>query len=232
MASRSDVLGGTDDMRKLDTLQKIRSGGIVVTLQGHDPDVAFKTALACIEGGITCLEIAMTTPCALDLIESLGHEEGVTIGAGTVLDTPSATACIRMGARFLVSPTVIPDVIHAGTQAGVVSVPGATTPTEILMALRSGADIVKIFPACALGPRYIESLSAPFPQAVFMPSGSMPLNDLSTWFIDGVTAVGIDTPITAGATSRNYAMVKARARAFATASQAVKRTGDLIRLRG
>lgn len=118
MASRRDAVEGTNDMRKLDTLQKIRSGGIVVTLQGHNPDVAFKTALACIEGGITCLEIAMTTPCALDLIESLGHEKGVTVGAGTVLDTPSATACIRMGARFLVSPTVIPDVICAGTQAG------------------------------------------------------------------------------------------------------------------
>lgn len=80
MASRSDVLGRTDNMSNLDTLQKIRSAGIVVVLRDNDPDVAFKTAMACTEGGLTCLEITMTTPCALDLIEPLGSEEGVIFG--------------------------------------------------------------------------------------------------------------------------------------------------------
>ena len=134
-------------MNKLDVLNRIATSRIVAIIREDDPDVAFKAAMACIEGGISCLEIALTTPCGLDVVESLAKMNEVTVGAGTVLDPETAKAAIQVGAAFLLSPAVDPAVIRMCSQYGVVSVPGAFSPTEVVTALGAGADIIKIFPA-------------------------------------------------------------------------------------
>jgi 2-dehydro-3-deoxyphosphogluconate aldolase/(4S)-4-hydroxy-2-oxoglutarate aldolase len=98
-------------MRKSDVLDSIRASKIVAIIREEHPDVAFRAAMACVEGGISCLEIALTTPCGLDVVESLVKVGNVTVGAGTVLDAETAKASIQAGASFLLSPAVDPAVI-------------------------------------------------------------------------------------------------------------------------
>jgi 2-dehydro-3-deoxyphosphogluconate aldolase/(4S)-4-hydroxy-2-oxoglutarate aldolase len=110
-------------------------------------------------------------------------------------------------------------MIQASSRYGVVSVPGAFTATETLTALQAGADIVKIFPAKTVGPAYIESLSAPLPQALFMPSGGVSPDNLDRWFVRGVVAVGIGGNLTADASTGDYASVRRKARQLVISAQ-------------
>jgi 2-dehydro-3-deoxyphosphogluconate aldolase/(4S)-4-hydroxy-2-oxoglutarate aldolase len=206
-------------MDKALTLEAIRSSKIVAIIRANDPDVALKSAMACVDGGITCLEIALTTPRGLDVIKDLARIDGLTLGAGTVLDAETAVSAIHAGASFLLSPAVAPGMIQAASRYGAVSVPGAFTATETLTALQAGADIVKIFPARTVGPDYIQSLASPFPQAVFMPSGGVSPDNLDRWFVRGVIAVGVGGSLTAGASTGDYAAVRGKARQLVHAAQ-------------
>lgn len=200
-------------MNKLDVLHQIGSSKIIAVVQEDNADTAFKAAMACIEGGIRCLEIALTTPCGLDVIEELTKVDDVIVGAGTVLDAETAKAAIQVGASFLLSPAVDAAMIRMCSKYGVVSVPGAFTPTEVVTALDAGADIVKIFPAQTLGPQYLESLSAPFPKALFLPSGGVTVENLEQWTVSkGVFAVGVGASLTAGAQAGDYGAITHRAR--------------------
>lgn len=201
-------------MNKLDVLRRIGSSRIVAIIREDDPDVAFNAAMACVEGGILCLEIALTTPSGLDVIERLAKVSDLTVGAGTVLDSETAKAAIQVGASFLLSPAVDPAVIRMCSQYGVVSVPGAFSPTEVVTALACGADIVKIFPASTLGPGHIKSIAAPLPQALFLPSGGVTVDNFHNWFVKGVLAVGVGGYLTSTAASGDYAAITAKAREF------------------
>jgi len=126
------------------------------------------------KGGLSCIEITMTTPGALRAIEEAsGKLEGVLMGAGTVLDGPTARQAILAGAQFLVTPTVKPDVIEMAHRYGVVMIAGAMTPTEILTAWELGADMVKVFPADVLGPGYLKAVHGPLPQIPLVPTGGI-----------------------------------------------------------
>lgn len=201
-------------MNKLDVLNRIATSRIVAIIREDDPDVAFKAAMACIEGGISCLEIALTTPCGLDVVESLAKMNEVTVGAGTVLDPETAKAAIQVGAAFLLSPAVDPAVIRMCSQYGVVSVPRAFSPTEVVTALGAGADIIKIFPANTLGPSHIQSMGAPLPQALFLPSGGVTVENFNDWFVKGVLAVGVGGYLTSTAAGGDYASVTTKAQKF------------------
>lgn len=201
-------------MNKLDVLNRIATSRIVAIIREDDPDVAFKAAMACIEGGISCLEIALTPPCGLDVVESLAKMNEVTVGAGTVLDPETAKAAIQVGAAFLLSPAVDPAVIRMCSQYGVVSVPGAFSPTEVVTALGAGADIIKIFPANTLGPSHIQSMGAPLPQALFLPSGGVTVENFNDWFVKGVLAVGVGGYLTSTAAGGDYASVTTKAQKF------------------
>ena len=201
-------------MNKLDVLNRIATSRIVAIIREDDPDVAFKAAMACIEGGISCLEIALTTHCGLDVVESLAKMNEVTVGAGTVLDPETAKAAIQVGAAFLLSPAVDPAVIRMCSQYGVVSVPGAFSPTEVVTALGAGADIIKIFPANTLGPSHIQSMGAPLPQALFLPSGGVTVENFNDWFVKGVLAVGVGGYLTSTAAGGDYASVTTKAQKF------------------
>ena len=208
-----------NSMNKTVTLEAIRSSRIVAIIRENEPDIALNAAMACFEEGITCIEIALTTPRALHVVERLAKVANLTVGAGTVLDAPTATSAIHAGAAFLLSPAVVPDMIRTCSIYGVVSVPGAFTATETLMALEAGADIVKIFPAKTAGPDHIASLAAPLPQAVFMPSGGVSPDNIDRWFVRGVIAVGVGGYLTADAAAGNYAAVKRKARQLVGAAQ-------------
>jgi 2-dehydro-3-deoxyphosphogluconate aldolase/(4S)-4-hydroxy-2-oxoglutarate aldolase len=196
-------------MKKLETLQRIVDHGMVAIVRADSADDALKLAEACIAGGMAVLEVALTTPGALDVIEQLGqrHGDAVLLGAGTVLDPESARLAILAGARFIISPAVNLATLAMCKRYQVVAMPGALTPAEIVLALEGGADIVKVFPADTFGPGYIKALRAPLPQAPLMPTGGVTLENLRQWFDNGSVAVGIGGSLTNPAASGDYAAV-------------------------
>ena len=148
--------------------------GVVGVIRMESSERLVKVARAIKKGGVNCIEIAMTTPNALEVIEDVAEElEDVLVGAGTVLDAETARAAILAGAEYLVSPTTDREMIKMAKRYDKVVAPGAFTPTEVMNAWEAGADLVKIFPASRLGPKFISDVKAPLPQVSLMPTGGV-----------------------------------------------------------
>jgi len=155
-------------------LNRLRECGVLGIIRVDQAEDLVHIAQALQEGGLDCVEITMTTPGALRAIEeATGRLDGVLMGAGTVLDAPTARQAILAGAEFLVTPTVELDVIEIARRYGVVVIAGAMTPTEILTAWEAGADMVKVFPANVLGPGYLKAVHGPLPQIPLVPTGGV-----------------------------------------------------------
>jgi 2-dehydro-3-deoxyphosphogluconate aldolase/(4S)-4-hydroxy-2-oxoglutarate aldolase len=154
---------------------------------------AVEMSRALLEGGITALEFTLTNARAVEAIAQVQRELAgeVLVGAGTVLDGEAAEVCVRAGAAFLVTPTLLPDVIAVGSERGVPVVCGAFTPTEILTAWRLGADLVKVFPAGELGPTYIKDVLAPLPGIPLVPTGGIKLENCAAFLAAGAYTVAI-----------------------------------------
>ncbi|WP_299025950.1 bifunctional 4-hydroxy-2-oxoglutarate aldolase/2-dehydro-3-deoxy-phosphogluconate aldolase [uncultured Thermanaerothrix sp.] len=161
------------------------------------PQTAIEITRACLRGGATVIEFTHRGENALEVFATLYQEfekAGVVIGAGTVLDTLTATLYIDRGANFIVSPifdTTLATLCH---RRGVAYVPGAATPTEIVNALSAGVEIIKLFPADSLGgPDYIRSLRGPIPWLKLLPTGGIPLKEeaIRAWFEAGAVAIGM-----------------------------------------
>src|SRR5262245_62695520 len=148
-------------------------------------------------GGVRALEVTMTVPNAVGLIRELAPQlpDGFLLGAGTVVDADTAHAVIDAGARFVVGPVFRPDVIRACHERDVPAMPGCFSPTEILAAHDSGADIVKVFPATMLGPQFIKDVRAPLPQVKLMPTGVVTLDIAGDWIRAGAVAVGVGSAL-------------------------------------
>jgi 2-dehydro-3-deoxyphosphogluconate aldolase/(4S)-4-hydroxy-2-oxoglutarate aldolase len=143
------------------------------------------------EEGFRTFEITMTIPEAIELIEETAGR-GFLVGAGTVLDAATAERCIAAGARYVVSPANLPPVAAACRSAGVVSMLGALTPTEVVAALAAGADAVKIFPASSVGgPAHIKALHTVFPDATLVPTGGIDVADIPVYRAAGAAIVGL-----------------------------------------
>jgi 2-dehydro-3-deoxyphosphogluconate aldolase/(4S)-4-hydroxy-2-oxoglutarate aldolase len=149
------------------------------------------------EGGVRAIEVTMTVPDAIRLIEQLAASLPSTIllGAGTVTDAATTRAVIDAGARYVVSPVFRRDVIDACHERDVAAAPGCFSPTEILDAHEHGADIVKVFPATALGPGFIKDVRAPLPQLRLMPTGGVTLDNAGDWIRAGAVAVGLGSSL-------------------------------------
>jgi 2-dehydro-3-deoxyphosphogluconate aldolase/(4S)-4-hydroxy-2-oxoglutarate aldolase len=178
---------------KAQVLERIRSVGLVPVVRARSAEEAAQAADAIQAGGVSILEITMTVPGAVEVIrEVAGRGQGALVGAGTVLDPESARACIDAGARFIVSPSLNPDTIRLCNEAGVAVLPGALTPTEVVTAWRAGADLVKVFPAGAVGgPSYIKALKAPLPQIDLVPTGGVNLKTAADFIRNGAAALGV-----------------------------------------
>ena len=181
-------------MKKAEVIQKIRDTGIIPVVRAQSADEAMK-AIDCIrEGGISILEITMTVPGAVGVIEQVSARYGADalVGAGTVLDGETARACILAGARFVVSPSFNPETIEVCRRYGIAVMPGALTPTEVVQAWSAGADFVKVFPAGAVGgASYIKSLKAPLPQIELIPTGGVSLKTAADFIKAGASALGV-----------------------------------------
>jgi 2-dehydro-3-deoxyphosphogluconate aldolase/(4S)-4-hydroxy-2-oxoglutarate aldolase len=181
-------------MTKHEVLGRIREVGIVPVVRAESAEEAGQAIDAIRTGGVPVLEITMTVPGAVGLIEDLARRFGdeTVVGAGTVLDAETARACILAGARFVVSPALNRDTIACCRRYGVPVMPGALTPTEVVTAWEAGADMVKIFPCSALGgASYIRALKAPLPQIDLIPTGGVNLDTAADFIKAGSTALGV-----------------------------------------
>ena len=174
-------------------IQRILDAGVVAIMRAKSSDQLLEAAEAVREGGVTAIEVTMTTPGALQVIEQAvaRYGEHVLFGAGTVLDPESARAAILSGAQFVVAPALNVQTVELCKRYGVPVMPGAFTPTEILTAWQAGADFIKVFPASIGGPALIKALKAPLPQVRMVPVGGVDLNTTADFIRAGADLVGV-----------------------------------------
>lgn len=178
------------------TAAVVRSG-VVAVLRASTAEGFGAVAEVLVEAGVSALEVTLTSAGALNALAGLVRmvPAEVVVGAGTVLTADDAKACVDAGAAFLVAPVLVPDVAAVGAAVGVPTYPGALTPTEVFTAARGGAPIVKLFPASAVGPRFIKDLHGPLPEVRIMPTGGIDVSDVATWLNAGAVAVGLGGPL-------------------------------------
>jgi len=180
-------------MNKNDVLKSLLDLKVVAVIRMTDAFRLSRVIESIERGGIKAIEITMTVPDAVGIIRFVAayKNPGVLIGAGTVLDAATAAAVIDAGADFVVSPVSDFPTIRACGRRGVLVAPGAFTPTEILNAWNEGADIVKVFPATSLGPKYFKDLKGPLPHIRLMPTGGVSLENARDFLAAGACCVGI-----------------------------------------
>jgi 2-dehydro-3-deoxyphosphogluconate aldolase/(4S)-4-hydroxy-2-oxoglutarate aldolase len=203
---------------RTETVRRIEQLGIVAVIRLRDPGKLRAVVDAIVAGGVRALEVTMTVPGAVELIRGLAPTlpEGFLLGAGTVIDADTARAVADAGAQFVISPVFRREVIAACHERGIPAAPGCFTPTEILDASEAGADIVKVFPATALGPQYIKDVRAPLPQLKLMPTGGVTPDNAGDWIRAGAVAVAagsslLDAP---AIESGRFDVITANARKF------------------
>jgi 2-dehydro-3-deoxyphosphogluconate aldolase / (4S)-4-hydroxy-2-oxoglutarate aldolase len=176
---------------------RIEEAGIVAVIRMKEPGKLRAVVDALAEGGIRALEITMTVPGAVELIRQLAPTlpPGFIFGAGTVVDAETVHRVVDAGARFIVSPVFRREVIAACQARDVAAMPGCFSPTEILDAWDAGADVVKVFPATALGPGYLKDVMAPLPQVKLMPTGGVTVENAGDWIRAGAVAVGVGSSL-------------------------------------
>jgi len=185
-------------MTRAEVCKRIETVGVVPVIRAPSPELALLACEAILAGGISVFEITMTVPDAPAVIRALRTRLGgrALVGAGTVLDAADARACIEAGAEFIVSPGFDPATIAAAHDAGIAAMPGALTPTEVIAAWKAGADIVKIFPASALGgASYLKALKGPLPQVKLMPTGGVNVNTAKDFLAAGAVALGVGSEL-------------------------------------
>jgi 2-dehydro-3-deoxyphosphogluconate aldolase/(4S)-4-hydroxy-2-oxoglutarate aldolase len=185
-------------MMKTRILQRIHEIGLVPVLRATSAKEALTIADAIIAGGVTVLEVTMTVPGAIQVIEQLVKHHGDTllVGAGTVLDPETARSCLLAGAQFIVSPALDVRTIELCLRYSAPVMPGALTPTEIVTAWQAGADVVKVFPCSALGgAKYLKALQGPLPQIQLIPTGGVSLSTAEEFLSAGAFALGVGSDL-------------------------------------
>ena len=176
---------------------QLASSGVVAILRGASDRHLEAVARTLGEAGVTCLELTLTTPGAVDALARVRAELGsdVALGMGSVIDAAQAAACLDAGADFLVSPGVCPEVALYALERGVPCYPGALTPSELIEAWGLGAPAVKLFPASLGGVSYLKDVRAPLPQIPLVPTGGVALEQISDYIANGAAAVGLGGPL-------------------------------------
>lgn len=185
-------------MKRNSIVGSIIDAGVIAIIRMPDISGLMEVVEALKVGGVRCIEITFAVPDAVAVIKKLtmSFSQDLLIGAGTVLDRKSARQAIEAGAKYLVSPTTWPGMIETCHKYDVVSIPGAFTPTEVSNAWSSGADIVKVFPANAVGPQYIQDLRRPLPYLRLLPTSGITVENAGEYIRAGACAVGIGAALT------------------------------------
>jgi 2-dehydro-3-deoxyphosphogluconate aldolase/(4S)-4-hydroxy-2-oxoglutarate aldolase len=177
-------------MDRRELLGELHGNRLVAVIRSKTPELALETAQAAANAGLKFVEITYSVPGAVEVIKNLTQGTDLHVGAGTVLSKQQADEAIKGGAQFVVAPSLELELIPLCHEANVACFPGAATPTEILAAMRAGADLVKIFPAdLAGGPYFIRQMQGPFPEARFMVSGGVSLANTQEYVQVGTTGI-------------------------------------------
>lgn len=213
-------------MEKYDVIRCIEETGIVAILRGTKSEELLRIAGALYDGGIRAIEVTCNTKGYLSMIQTLADELGgkMAIGAGTVLNSVTAQLVIDAGAKFVLAPDFNPDVVQLVHQNQKLVIPGVATASEILSAYRLGVDIVKLFPAGALGARYLKDLRGPLQQAAIMPVGGVTLDNLAEFVQAGAYAFGIGSELVdkQAIAQGRYSVISEKAQAFIAAFRKAK----------
>lgn len=206
--------------KKHEVMAALRQTGVVAIIRTENPEDLVTVSKALGDGGVKFVEITMTIPGALEIIrDAVAQLKGtdICIGVGTVLDAPTARAAIIAGAQFVVSPGFDPETIKVCNTYGVVVMPGAFTPNEILQAWKGGADVVKVFPADIGGPDYLKTIKEPLPQIELLPTKGVDFETAPAYIKAGAIAVGTGSCLVNKAliAAKDYAKITENAKKFA-----------------
>ena len=178
------------------TVDKLLAEKMMTLVRCNTQAQGQEMADALVDAGVKVIEITLTTPGALKIIEKLLKNKDLLVGAGTVRTVKDVKKVEAIGARFIVSPDTNEDVIAATKKLKLVSMPGVSTPTEVGIAVDAGADILKLFPASVLGPAHLKSIREPFPNNRWCPTAGVTLESIPKWFEAGADLVGLGGPLT------------------------------------
>ena len=206
---------------KENILRVIIDCGVVAVVRVGSAREALEVCPAIARGGVKPVEVTMTVPNAIDVIKEFKStvKDEVLVGAGTVLDPETARAAILAGVDYIVTPTLNLKVIEMCHRYGIVVIPGAFTPTEILTAWEAGADIVKVFPAGVGGPQYLRDIKGPLPQVRLLPTGGVTLENTPDFIKAGAVAVAVGTALVDKklVAEKKFDLITERARQFVEA---------------
>ncbi|MFN0299824.1 MAG: bifunctional 4-hydroxy-2-oxoglutarate aldolase/2-dehydro-3-deoxy-phosphogluconate aldolase [Burkholderiales bacterium] len=210
---------------KSEVVRRIGLAGWVAIVRCDSTEEALRIGEGCALGGAAAVEVTFSVPNATDVIRALTGRFGtgdLLVGAGTVLNPAMAREALDAGAQYIISPHFNPATVAFCVQQGVVAMPGAMTPTEIVAAHEAGADVIKIFPGEIVGAAFIRAVRAPLPHIPLMPTGGVTLDNIAQWFDAGVFAVGIGSYVSAPAKQGDLAGVAKRARELTDRIRAIR----------
>lgn len=209
-----------ETMLKHEIIRKITEVGVVAVVRAETKDQAIEIANACLQGGVSAIEVTFTVPRAHEVIQGLSESidpRRLILGAGTVLDAETARLAILSGAQYIVSPALDIETAKLCNRYQIPYMPGCLTITEMIKAMESGIDIIKLFPGSAFGPSYVKAIKGPLPQVNIMPTGGVSLENVHEWIKAGVIAVGVGSELTGPAKKGDYEQVTHLASEFVNA---------------
>ena len=169
-------------------------GSLIGIVRFHEGGDVAGAMAALVRGGIEQVEVTIDTPGALDAVANAAGE-GRMVGVGTVVDSEQVRAAAAAGARFVVSPGFVPEVIETAFELGLEPVPGIFTATELLTASATGARVMKLFPASCGGPPYLRALRGPFPDVALIPTGGVRIDEVHAYLEAGATVIALGSEL-------------------------------------
>ncbi len=214
-------------MNKEDTLSRVSELGLLAVLRGPSPELTHKMVDALISGGVRGVEITYTTPNAAAVVKDLDEMYGdeILLGMGTLTSIAHPLEAKEAGAKFIVSPHCEQELARAMVQTGLLVMIGAFTPSEVMMAHKLGADVVKVFPGSTGGIGHLKSLRGPFPDILTMPTGGVNIDNVADWFSAGAIAVGAGSTLCprSWAEEGRFDEITERAQSFVAAVKKARR---------
>jgi len=206
-------------LKKYKILNQLHENYLVAVVRGNDEDETKKIVDEIIKGGFKNIEITFTVPNAEEVINQVHKQYGddIVLGAGTVLDAATAQIAINKGAQYIVSPHLDTNISKLCNIYSIPYLPGCSSATEIIEALRYGSDLIKLFPGGQLGAGFIKDIKGPVPNVELMPSGGVNLDNISDWIEKGSFAVGIGGDLTKEFTGNNFEVISEKAQKYVEA---------------
>ena len=193
-------------------IEFMKENRVVAVIRSASYEKSLEFARACVDGGIKIIEIISISPGSERLLRELAPEDGICVGAGTVLDRSSAERMFDCGARFIVSPHTDPAIIEYCRKNGITVISGAFTSSEMVNARSIGADFVKIFPASSFGPGYVKAIKEPLGFMDILVTGGITTDNIGDYFAAGAALAGASTALLSG--GDDYQSIKRRAEEF------------------